>query len=156
MKELKFFDLSNVAFFKFNNKNHLINHLNYLFRTDSDQKWTNQNTKDNYLIVFDLNGNEEKYDTYLPDDDSKRNNIKKELLEELENIDLKKLRFSRIECPYDDVYWDTDGVYEEALVIMKALQSSMIDDQSFHLILFITHVDQYKNYTHFHILGYVE
>ena len=37
---------------KFNNKSHVSNHLNYLFRTDKSQKWTNNFTQFNYFVRF--------------------------------------------------------------------------------------------------------
>ncbi|WP_336992591.1 hypothetical protein [Bacillus toyonensis] len=35
----------------FNDKNHLVNFLNYLFRTDKKQKWTNELTNNNVFLI---------------------------------------------------------------------------------------------------------
>ncbi|WP_410985475.1 hypothetical protein [Bacillus cereus] len=40
----------------FNDKNHLVNFLNYLFRTDKKQKWTNELTDKNVFLMKTKNG----------------------------------------------------------------------------------------------------
>ena len=45
---------------QFNNSAHLINFLNYLYRTDKQQKWTNELTCDNY--EYFSNGTKKKFD----------------------------------------------------------------------------------------------
>ena len=40
----------NLGWLPINNSSHLNNHLNYLCRTDSDQKWTNELTSGNVYI----------------------------------------------------------------------------------------------------------
>lgn len=40
----------------FNNRAHLVNHLNYLFRTDQSQKWTNDHTAECTFSFYAQNG----------------------------------------------------------------------------------------------------
>lgn len=40
----------------FNDKNHLVNFLNYLFRTDKKQKWTNELTDNNVFLMKSTDG----------------------------------------------------------------------------------------------------
>ena len=129
----------------FNDENHLNNYLNYLFRTDKGQKWTNEYTKENELYTFD---NEGKLQAALLDEPEKRQDLKDAFLKALLTYPLDKLRMVRIEWPSDDYYF-TEEMYNSMIIPMMDM------NQIFPVILFMTHVDQLDNYCHYHAIIYV-
>lgn len=127
---------------EFKNVSHFNNHLNYLFRTDRAQKWTNEHTPYN-----------ECYTMTKPDDigvfryDLKaREDIKNIFFDQWKkNID--KLFFARVECPCDDIFeWD-EGMYQEMQTIMYDLMND-----HYYPALIVIHNDQPREFCHFHIL----
>ena len=129
----------------FNDENHLNNHLNYLFRTDKAQKWTNEYTEENELFTFNKEG---KLESDLLDDPKERQMLKDGFFEALKTYPLDKLRTVRMECKNDE-YSFTEDMYTAMIIPMMDLH------KIFPVILFVTHVDQLDNYCHYHAIIYV-
>lgn len=61
------------AVLQFNDNSHLVNHLNYLFRSDKNQKWTNPNTSDCSFSLYSPGG---WITEHFSDDHEARHNCK--------------------------------------------------------------------------------
>lgn len=130
---------------RFSNKSHLSAHLNYLFRTDKDQKWTNEYTDNNILFTFTEEG---KVDHDLLDSPEKRKELRDMFYEYLSEIPLDQLRMVRMECTDDSDYFD-DEMFKDMFKTMMNMH------QVFPVLLFVIHVDQPDNYCHYHAIIYV-
>ena len=131
----------------FNDEAHLNNHLNYLFRTDKGQKWTNEYTKDNELYTFDENGEIQLFPLSTPE---KRQGLKEIFSKFISNFSLEHLRMVRFVWAEEDVYDFTDEMYDSMIIPMVDMH------KVFPVLLFITHVDQLDCGCHYHAIIYVE
>ena len=127
---------------RFSNKSHLSAHLNYLFRTDKDQKWTNEYTDNNQLFTFTEEGGVECDPLDSPEE---RKKFRDMFYEYLSEIPLDKLRMVRMECTDDSYYFD-DEMYKDMFRTMINIH------QVFPVLLMVTHVDQTDNYCHYHAI----
>lgn len=132
---------------KFNGAVHILNYLNYLYRTDKGQKWTNGDTCRNRDHLSDGGAIE------MPSDYSMRREYKLEKHRALARIDgaesIMKIRAGRYETFI--VYFTADSdpcaiaadVYDRA-----AAQDRWVVDAV------VSHLDQ-GGYCHLHVLGHL-
>lgn len=128
----------------FNNKEHLINYMHYLFRTDSAQKWTNQRTQYNEVFLF--NDGRLGHRTFN-DSLEGRKEIENILIEHLNSLPLKYLKMFRMEWQNDNEYFDEE-MYKQMIGFMTDI------NDEYPVVLFVTHVDQLENYCHCHAIVY--
>lgn len=133
------------AALRFNDETHLERHLNYLFRTDQKQKWTNEYTEKNELFSMNTYGEIEKHSFGSLHE---RKRIRDIFVEYFSNIPVERLRMVRMECR-EDVYDFTDEMYEDMLKTMADVNNI------FAVPLIVTHVDQRNEYCHYHAIIYV-
>ena len=140
------FDINNIRLFRINSKTHLTNHLHYQFRTDKGQKWTNEYTDRNMLIL-----NNETYP--IGKTLEKRMALEREVRVFLESIeaDYSNLYMCRIEYLDNDVYHFDAKLLEEVMFIMQELDNELEED-NMTVLYGVTHEDQIEEYMHFHLL----
>lgn len=146
MDEIKLYMEEDASF---NNNNHIYNHLNYLFRTDSSQKWTNELSK--YNCFIDWTGDEIKlYD--LPEDLKERvilkNQMKDYIVNKLaaENLTVNHLKMIRFET--DTENFDNKTFIDAVIDIMNSIE----EFEKIVPIMAMTHIDQEELSPHFHII----
>lgn len=127
---------------KFKNGSHFSNHLNYLFRTDSAQKWTNELTPENKCYTMD---NPEDIGVFQFDLKA-RKAIKNRFFDQWNN-DVDHLFFARVECPRDDIFEWNEYMHKE----MQSILYDLIKEH-YYPVLIVIHNDQPKDSCHFHIL----
>ena len=127
---------------KFKNGSHFSNHLNYLFRTDSAQKWTNEHTTENECYTM---GNPD--DTGVFQLDFKTRRVIKNSFYGQWIHDVDHLFFARVECPCDDIFEWNEEMYQEMQTILYDLIK-----EHYYPVLIVIHNDQLKKFCHFHIL----
>ena len=128
----------------FSDASHLANHLNYLFRTDKNQKWTNELTNQNIVCIFDGDA------TPIPfsDDLNSRKKVMERAKALCKNHDIGLLQMMRCEYADNNIYVFDDGMYDDLVNIIKTMR----DANGITLLLLVTHCDQKQLYTHFHIV----
>ena len=138
------FDIHTIALLPFNDQNHLKHHLNYLFRTDPTQKWTNRYTDANLIIIgdtFSVIGKtlDERKHTAM----TARNLIRKF------NVNYSQLYMCCVECidRYQHSY--NDILVAEVMSIMRALDKEL-ETEDLRILFAVTHEDQEN--LHFHII----
>ena len=132
---------------KFKNGSHFNNHLNYLFRTDSAQKWTNEYTPYNECYTMTKPDDIGAFQLGLKD----RKDIKNIFFDQWKK-NVNQLFFARVECPDDDIFEWNEEMYQE-------MQSILYDllNKNYYPILYVIHNDQPREFCHFHILlGYID
>lgn len=135
----------------FANPEHLENHIKYLCRTDTAQKWTNELTAYNVAVIWE---NEKEFTLFGHIFDTR-----KRIAEQIREI-----------CRKNHVY-DNDVVFRN----LRMLRGEYVNDRIFRFntkmltdmkdILFeisqikgvtvlcaVTHIDQKNNFVHFHVL----
>lgn len=127
---------------KFKNGSHFNNHLNYLFRTDSAQKWTNEHTTENECYTM---GNTD--DTGVFQFDFKTRRVIKNSFYGQWIHDVDHLFFARVECPCDDIFEWNEEMYQEMQTILYDLIK-----EHYYPVLIVIHTDQRKEFCHFHVL----
>lgn len=127
---------------EFKNGSHFSNHLNYLFRTDSAQKWTNEHTTENECYTM---GNPD--DTGVFQFDFKARRVIKNSFYGQWIHDVDHLFFARVECPCDDIFEWNEEMYQEMQTILYDLIK-----EHYYPVLIVIHNDQPKEFGHFHIL----
>lgn len=149
---------SDVRVLSFNDESHFNNHLNYLFRTDFKQKWTNNITKLNTYAIpdYDNDGNITLWPTFkrFPEALANRKNIVKLILQTFKKSHMtwKDLGFSRIDCMDSyEVSFSKDMLYE-VLDWVRGFNNKYKD--KIKVLFVVTHEDQLENYLHFHIVLY--
>ncbi|MCI9545769.1 MAG: hypothetical protein HFH60_03630 [Lachnospiraceae bacterium] len=142
---MKYFS-DNIQLLNFTGDSHVENHLNYLFRTDKKQKWTNKDTKYNAFST----PTKESFDLYGFSENLEERNLVKDIFKsKMLPSNYKNLYMTRIECTNPDIYyWNKEMVNE-----MKELVSDIMETQEDYIVLLVViHDDQPENYTHFHML----
>lgn len=130
----------------FKNKRHLQHHLNYLFRTDGQQKWTNELTKRNMYII------EHKIYNFGPEKDLWilfKNGLEKSI--KSEEADWSKMYMCRIECPDSKIFHFNEKMLNEMIEILDEVEAKA-DNEGLKFLCAVTHEDQKNNYVHFHML----
>ena len=143
-----YFDTKKIEILTFKNESHVNNHLNYLFRTDRGQKWTNQYTDGNMIIFGD--------ERYLIGDSFDRRHAAKKVIQEFiqkRGLDYNHMYMCRIECPDSKVFFFNEAILEEVTDIMRGLNEELARENK-RIMLGITHEDQIREYMHFHLLIY--
>lgn len=136
-----YFD-NDIKINKFKNGSHFSNHLNYLFRTDSAQKWTNEHTTENECYTM---GNPD--DTGVFQFDFKTRRVIKNSFYGQWIHDVDHLFFARVECPCNDIFEWNEEMYQEMQIILYDLIK-----EHYYSVLIVIHNDQLKEFCHFHIL----
>lgn len=127
---------------EFKNGSHFSNHLNYLFRTDSAQKWTNEHTTENECYTM---GNPD--DTGVFQFDFKARRVIKNSFYGQWIHDVDHLFFARVECPCDDIFeWNEEMCQEMQTILYDLIK------EHYYPVLIVIHNDQLKEFCHFHIL----
>lgn len=142
----------------FNNKEHIEDFLNYLFRTDKQQKWTNELTINN-LFMIKVKG--ELRIINFPSSIEDRLKIK----EMLHRLLLKKLENNPLESFKNDIIYidvhdkETGDNYEHLLnpEQTKSILSNVVEVEkdSEGNLFFVAHLDQKENVYHMHTV-YIE
>ena len=140
-----------------NDKVHLYNHLNYLFRTDAGQKWTNELT-DNNAYMFYLPSHEKFKFEYVRSLEE-RTEFKKAMIQRIKTIAeakgktidkyAKKLLQLRVDYLDNAVFGITDAVKKDTSELLANIKA---DNPGFTPICSVIHADQKENYVHLHVL----
>ena len=138
------FDICIIALLPFSDERHLQNHINYLFRTDSRQKWTNCYTDRNLIIM----GNT-VYTTGKTLEKRKHTAaIVRNYIRHLK-VDYKHLYMSCIECLDRDQDSYNDILITDVMNIMHDLDKEL-KMEDMRIIFAVTHEDQ--DNLHFHVI----
>lgn len=145
-----------LQLFPINDQTHLSHHLNYLFRTDSQQKWTNQFTDGNVYISIDEN---RVIHLDAADSKEKREEMKARARAEIRkrakargvNAEsfAKELKMSRLDYLDNAVFSFTERVKADTVELLQSICSSGF---GLDLIYAVVHIDQTRNYVHLHLL----
>ena len=146
MDELKEFhdDIENpdgMAAFNFNDDHHVKAHIRYLFRTDGDQKWTNDLTQND---IFFLDGEMWKF----PQEFEDRKKIEKVILEKIKNVNYEDLMMVRLNYFHDDVWHINDDFMRLAIDLLNDIEN----ENNIKLICAVIHEDQEDTFIHLHLL----
>lgn len=125
-----YFD-NDIKINKFKNGSHFSNHLNYLFRTDSAQKWTNEHTTENECYTM---GNPD--DTGVFQFDFKARRVIKNSFYGQWIHDVDQLFFARVECPCNDIFEWNEEMYQEMQTILYDLIK-----EHYYPVLIVIHND---------------
>lgn len=141
-----------------NDVSHLNNHLNYLFRTDNNQTWTNELTSRNVYIFYE-DSVENPYDFFTVNKKEERVNLKKYVLDSIKETaqvygcDLEEyianLRQIRLDYLDYNSYCFNDIMKNDTKNLLDELHN---DNPNFEFFCAVVHVDQKKNYLHLHVL----
>lgn len=137
----------------FSDENHVQNFLNYLFRTDRKQKWTNDKTKDNLFVVIEKGvPRVYKFGDTLKTRNELRDNVaaylktrSKNKVDSLLNDILYYELFDKAtdkELAYNDIAEDI-----RANIIARTVLGTSKDSES---VVFVVHVDQDASHEHIH------
>lgn len=129
----------------FDNYPHLHGHLNYLFRTDRQQKWTNEDTADNILVFMD--GDNFAMQT-CPEDLDERKAIKKKVADYLIKLGYANSRYYYVEADDHNLSWNS-AMLDEMISILEYLKAVRPD---LEMVLAVAHNDQPEIGCHFHIV----
>lgn len=132
----------NIKIYGFDNESHFNTHLNYLFRSDNAQKWTNKYTARDECFTI---GNPD--DTGVFKFDLKMRKSVKDGFYNQWKYDMNHLYFTRVDCPRDDIFEWNKAMYKEMHTILHDTQK-----RHYYPILIIVHKDQPNEYCHFHML----
>lgn len=152
---------TNLPSLPINDKIHLYNHLNYLCRTDSGQRWTNELTNDNpYMFYLPSH---EKFQFFFANNLEERIKIKEHILEKIKNLAetkglkldkfAKKLQQIRVDYLDSTVYGFNDAVKSDTVEFLNELAKH---NPKFNLICSVIHTDQKENYVHIHFLYLID
>ena len=135
-----------VRLLSFNNDEHLKNHLNYLFRTDRKQKWTNSITSKDMLLM-------DKKMFLFSDEVKERELMKDTILHKIDaaGADYRKTYMARIECHHPEITSFDEAVCEEVIDILHMLKA-VAEDKDMAIVCAVTHEDQTDEPLHFHLL----
>ena len=140
------FDTKDLALLPFNGWPHLQNHINYLFRVDTRQKWTNPRTKKNLVIVRETVNNigrtieERKTMAKMA-----RSIIKQQ------GAYYTQLYMCCVECLYEDIDSYDAALIDEVMEIMQEMDKELAKD-GMRILFAVTHEDQEN--LHFHLVIY--
>ena len=142
---------------KFNDMEHLNNHINYLFRTDKKQKWTTKSTKKNMCINFYNNAItfknlgdmeacfEEKDDLF----------VLMNYLAETNNQSFEE--FVEHLYMFRSDYLDNDAKYLTKKLLEESktfVEYTLNKNGAYKPLVGMLHADQPENYLHLHIIFY--
>lgn len=133
---------NDIKIHNFKNESYFNSCLTCMFRADSAQKWTNEDTAENECYTM---GNPD--DTGVFQFDLKaRKSIKDGFFNQW-NKDVDHLFFARVDCCNDDIFEWNKEMHQEMQTILRDMQN-----RHYYPILIVIHNDQPKEYCHFHIL----
>lgn len=139
------FDMSDVELLNFTGWPHWQHHVNYLFRTDPGQKWTNRYTQENLLIV-----GESVY--VIGKDLEERQKTAKAARKMVRDIkaDYSDLRMC---CIYlDEKAYSSDAeVVEDVIETMQEMNKYLAED-GMKVLFGVIHADQGS--LHFHLVAW--
>ena len=133
---------------RFNDAAHIKNHLNYLFRCDKAQRWTNHITKGNFAIYSESDISKGKiafFNKTLNELSAQAQFIEKKIKDE-KNF-LKNARMLRIELIDDSMRFK-----ESDIEFGRMLYEAMVVSEGIIPICVVGHQDQEQNYLHWHML----
>ena len=140
------FDTDNLTLLPFNGWPHLQNHLSYLFRTDSKQKWTNCRTKKNLIIIGEsvhtIGRNMEERKAMAK--------VARSLIRE-QKAYYTHLYMCCIECLDESAYSYDAALIDEVLEVMQEMDVELGKDGMW-ILFAVTHEDQEN--LHFHLVIY--
>lgn len=140
---MKYFLEDDIRAYPFKDISHFSNHLNYLFRSDKGQKWTNRDTVKNKYLLY---GGDEFIEYPFPYDKQERRKIKN-MFYNKHWRQYDKLYFACVECTYSQIKFWTRDMIEEMHEKIWALV-----DEGWLVLLAVTHDDQPKMYCHYHLI----
>lgn len=150
---------SNIKLLPFNNLSHFKNHLNYLFRTDANQLWTNGKTDENVYIFRDL----ENYEFTFANGLHKRDEYRRSIYETVKlnakqdnrtiEKELEKIVMCRLDFFDSNVYLYDERIHFCTEQVLCDMEKNI---SGFHFICGVIHVDQIENYLHLHVLCYTD
>ena len=153
-------DLTQTESQGFNNKVHVGHFFNYLFRTDKNQKWTNDKTKLDFALVY--SGKAKKHVAiFLPTDLDDRIELKERFKRRVfAHISGQSVDSLLNDIVYMDICLKSTGQNIEHLadipteIVDIAIQIiDMKDPCKSKDIFHIVHVDQADSYYHMHTVG---
>lgn len=141
----------------FNNKGHVVNFMKYLFRTDTDQKWTNDQTQ-NCIVLY--RSNKILKAEFFPVDLAERKILyeyfRKSVFSVIQNHSYKDLVN---DIAYLDITSKTTDQNIQDAIDRKDLEDIAREVINFKPkpasrdILYVLHVDQTGQYHHLHTMG---
>lgn len=147
----------NLQSLPINDKIHLYNHLNYLFRTDAGQKWTNELTDSNTYMFY--LPSHEKFNFEYVRSLEERTEFKKAMLQRIKTIAeekgktidryAKKLSQLRVDYLDNAVFSITDAVKKDTVELLANIKESY---SGFTPVCSVIHTDQKENHVHLHVL----
>lgn len=133
------------GFFEFKDENHAKNHIQYLLRTEEDQRHTNEYTKENIVFLMD-DMDAEQYFTF-PEALEDRKSFEKIYLGLVDDVSFKNLAMGRYEWKDPDVYTFTDEMVHKVFAMGRRIEAGIGS-----VTLAVAHLDQRENYVHVHFL----
>ncbi|PEI44669.1 hypothetical protein [Bacillus pseudomycoides] len=137
----------------FNDKNHLVNFLNYLFRTDKKQKWTNELTDNNVFLMKTKN---ELNVIPFPGSIEERLQLRDMMYKLLSRfVDRNHLEFLKNDIIYLDIHDNETGDNCEHLLNSKQVEqllSQLIETEKngTENLFSVAHLDQKDAVFHLH------
>lgn len=140
------FDTDNLTLLSFNGWPHLQNHINYLFRADAKQKWTNCRTKKNLVIIG------ESVHVIGRNLEERKNMAKmaRSLIREKKAY-YTHLYMCCIECLDESKYSYDVALIDEVMEIMQEMDKEL-EKENMRILFAVTHEDQEN--LHFHLIIY--
>lgn len=137
--------------FSFSDTGHLENHINYLCRTDTAQKWTNELTAQNCAVIWDEKKEYQSFGSAFDQRCAIADQIRALCKEQgiYDNTEtFQNLRMLRGDYLNDKIFrFDL-----KMLTDIKEIITELSDIDGIKVLCVVTHMDQQNHYVHFHIL----
>lgn len=129
------FDENEIKLLPFVNRSHISNHLNYLFHTDVNNKFENENSVNNYYFVFQHSKNKYYCFKYFKDI-AERKRIKNLVYNALYFVkNIGSISMICLEGNYDVNYLAEDG-YKQIFHLVEGIK-----EEGYFPIVFAVHCD---------------
>lgn len=140
------FDTNDLTLLPFNGWSHLQNHLNYLYRVDSRQKWTNSRTKKNLVIV----GKTVHAIGRTLEERKAMAKMARSIIRQ-QGAYYTQLYMCCVECLYEDIDFFDAALIDEVMEIMQEMDREL-EKENMRILFAVTHEDQEN--LHFHLIIY--
>ena len=134
---------------EFSNAFHLSNHLNYLFRTDSKQKWTNDYTRYNLVKYVYYNSGFKRFEEKISDREQQRNRVKEYF--DKKKINYKEIYMCLISCSDHTIDYYNKEIISEICEIQRIAEQEA-ENMGLEVVTIVCHVDQQDMPLHIHFL----
>lgn len=159
MSNSELYSLSLTPDMDTNDLHHFKSNVNYLFRTDRNQKWTSEATRYNFFLIFDDEGRSTKKLMLMSDDFDDRELLSERVRSLLEIYNGKKVTddsvilksLKMVLGEYPEVPF---ALFDERMIMdVDEIADALLKTEKLYPVCIVAHNDQPKSYLHIHILA---